>query len=129
MRTPGQSPVLPGAVRAGNLILTSGAIGNSVFATLRNDKRIPFEQQAAEALSEIIRHVEDAGGTKDTILRIEVFLASRDYYPAWNAEFQRVWPVPGPARSAAVVELANPAILIELHAIAVAADRPDPEES
>jgi 2-iminobutanoate/2-iminopropanoate deaminase len=122
IRTPGQSAALPGAVRAGNLILTSGAIGTSVFATLRSDERIPFEQQAAEALSQIIRHVEDAGGTKDTILRIEVFLASKDYYPAWHAEFQKVWPEPGPARSVAVVELANPAILIELHATAVAAD-------
>lgn len=122
IRTPGQSEVLPGAVRAGDLIFTSGAIGPSVFATLRNEDRIAFRQQAAEALAEIIRHVEDAGGTKDTILRIEVFLASKDFYPAWNEEFQKVWPVPGPARSVAVVELANPAILIELHAIAVAAE-------
>lgn len=122
IRTPGQSSVLPGAVRAGNLILTSGAIGTSVFATLRNNERIPFAQQAAEALAEVIRHVEDAGGTTDTVLRIEAFIASKDYYPAWNAEFQKVWPVPGPARSVAVVELANPAILIELHAVAVAAD-------
>lgn len=123
LRTPGQSDVLPGAVRAGNLILTSGAIGTSVFATLRNDERIPFEQQAGEALSEVIRHVEDAGGSADTILRIEAFLASKDYYPAWNAAFQKVWPEPGPARSVAVVELANPAILIELHATAIAAGR------
>lgn len=122
IRTPGQSSVLPGAVRAGNLILTSGAIGTSVFATLRTDQRIPFEQQAAEALSAVIRQVEDAGGTKDTILRLEVFLASKDYYPAWNAEFQKVWPEPGPARGVVVAELANPAIFIELHATAVAAD-------
>ncbi|WP_167042119.1 RidA family protein [Salinibacterium sp. ZJ454] len=122
IRTPGQSSVLPGAVRAGNLILTSGAIGTSVFATLRTEERTPFPQQAAEALAEVIRHVEDAGGTKDTILRIEVFLASKDFYPAWNAEFQKVWPEPGPARSVAIVELANPAILIELHAVAVAAE-------
>lgn len=122
IRTPGQSSVLPGAVRAGDLIFTSGAIGTSVFATLRNDERIPFEQQATEALDEIIRHVEDAGGNKDTILRVEVFLASHDLYPTWNEVFQRVWPEPGPARSVAVVELANPAILIELHAIAAAAE-------
>lgn len=121
VRTPGQSPMLPGAVRFGDLIFTSGLVASSVFAGMASGAKVPFEEQAAGALSALLAAVEEAGGTKETVVKLEVFLASAEYFDAWNAEFLKAWPHPGPARTTVIVGFAAPSILIELQAVATAA--------
>lgn len=120
VRTVGQSPMLPGAVRFQDLIITSGIVAPSAFAGIASGIATPFETQAAEALSTLLATIEDAGGSRDTIIKLDVFVADEKDFAAWNAEFLKVWPEPGPARTTIVVGFAAEGILIELQAVAAA---------
>ncbi len=115
LRTPGQSPMLPGAVRAGNLVYTSGIVAG---AALGGDP-VAFAAQAAEAMTTLLTSLADAGAGPEHVVKLEAFLASADDFAAWNAEFLKVWPEPGPARTTLLAGFAMPGILIELQAVAV----------
>jgi len=112
---PGQSPMMPGAVRAGNLVYTSGIAAASVLA----GEASPFARQAAEAMAGLLEALAVVGAGPEHVVKLEAFLASAEHFAAWNEEFLRVWPEPGPGRITLVSGFAMPAMLIELQAVAV----------
>ncbi len=118
-RTPGQNPMLPGAVRAGGLVHTSGIVSPSAMAALGTTETVPGAQQTAEAFDELVRVLADAGAGPEDVVKLDVFLASRTMFDVLNARFRTVWPEPGPARTTLVAELVDPSILVELQAVAV----------
>lgn len=115
MRTPGQAPMLPGAVRAGNLVYTSGVAS----ASLMTGGSPGFAEQAAEAMAALLQVLADAGATPADVVKLEAFLASPDDFAAWNEVFLQVWPEPGPARTTLISGFAMPSMLIELQAVAI----------
>ena len=92
---PGQSPMMPGAVRAGNLVYTSGIAPASVLA----GEATPFAEQAAETLATLLDALAAVGAGPEHVIKLEAFLASADDFAAWNVEFLKVWPEPGPGRT------------------------------
>lgn len=113
--TPGQSPLFPGAVRSGNLILTSGIVHPAV---LKGEPTPEFREEARGALDEVLRCISELGGSVDSVMRVEAFLGRAEDYAAWNEVFTAVWPTPGPARITVVTSFAIPTIGIEIQATA-----------
>lgn len=112
---PGQSAMLPGAVRAGKLIYTSGIAS----AALLGGGGPSFAEQAAEAMATLIDTLARLGAGPEHVVKLEAFLASADDFAAWNTEFLRTWPEPGPARTTLISRFALPDMLFEVQAVAV----------
>lgn len=119
-RTPGQSPILPGAVRAGDLIFTSGILSVSAAAQMADPGAapVPVADQIREALAALLQVVSDAGGAADTVVKIEAYLARAEDFAEWNRQYLAVWPQPGPARTTLVAGFAGHGIGVEIQAIA-----------
>lgn len=116
-RIAGQSASLPGAVRAGDIIVTSGVVHPDL---LQGGPAPDFRAQAETALRQIIDYTRHSGGDMESILKIDAYLANADDMPVWNEIFSATWPVPGPARTTLIVGFAIPGIQIEIQALAVA---------
>lgn len=115
VRIRGQSPMLPGAVRADSLIYTSGVVAPQVLA----GEAPPFGEQASAAMLMLLSVLADAGAGPADVVKLEAFLADPADFAEWNAVFVGVWPESGPARTTLVSAFAAPGVLIELQAIAV----------
>ncbi len=114
LRTPGQSPMLPGAVRAGSLVITSGVVDPDSLGG-----EVPFAEQAAAAMRALLGVLADAGAAPEHVVKLEAFLADAADFADWNEVFLGVWPEPGPARTTLVAGFALPTVRIELQATAV----------
>jgi len=114
LRTPGQAPMLPGAVRAGSLVYTSGIVAPEVLT----GTTVAFGEQAAGAMAALLGVLADAGARPADVIKLEAFIADPADFGSWNDVFLGVWPEPGPARTTLVSAFAAPGVLIELQAIA-----------
>ena len=109
-------------VRIGELLFVSGQVGENAQGVVvaRDD----FRAQAEQALENIRRVIEAAGGTTQDIVKIAAFLTDAKDFPAYNevrgAFFGRDFPA---STSVVVKDLARPEYLIEVEAIAVIRDR------
>ncbi|MDT0485942.1 RidA family protein [Streptomyces doebereineriae] len=112
----GQAPHLPGAVRAGDLIVTSGIVDPAIFQDVPPPS---FRDQAQAALAQLLSFVTEAGGSAASVLRVEAYIGRAEDHNEWNEVYTAVWPVPGPARTTVVTSFAIPGIKIEMQAIAV----------
>lgn len=122
-RVPGQSPLIPGAVRAGGLVFTSGLVSPSAFSRFgveASTTPIPFEVQAREVLDVLLDVLDQGGASALSVVKLECFLSDACNFSAWNDAFQRIWPEPGPARTTLIVQFATKAIDIEVQAVAAA---------
>lgn len=104
------------AVRSGDLIFTAGQIGVEVGA-----EPVDFRAQATEALLRVIVAVEAAGGSLETILKVNGYLADLDDFPVYDEVYRSIIGVdPKPARTTVQIVRFPPPILIEVDAVAVA---------
>ncbi len=115
LRTPGQAGFLPGAVRVGAMVFTSGIVAPDALTRAS----VPIEAQTEGALRALLASLADAGAGRDDVVKLEAYLASAEDFAAWNAAFLSIWPEPGPARTTLVLGFSVPGILIELQAVAV----------
>lgn len=92
------------AVRHGDTIYLAGQVGTGATVT----------EQAKEALSEVERLLELAGGSKSSILSVTVWLADMKDFAEMNAVYD-AWVDPDnkPARAAGEARLATPDYLVE----------------
>lgn len=92
-------PVFSSAVRSGDLIFLSGAIGAlpGLPVELVEGGVGPETRQALENLQEVI---EAAGGTLADMIKCTVFLADMADYAAMNEVYLEYFPSDPPARSA-----------------------------
>lgn len=121
-RVAGQTPALPGAVRAGDLVYTSGIVAPSILEVMAAGGTATaapvFADQARDALDTLLRILDEAGADASSVLRIECFLDSAARFDEWNTAYASVWPVPGPARTTLVAGFVHPAVVIEIQAVA-----------
>ena len=76
--------------------------------------------QAKQALKNVIKGVETAGGTKSDIVTMTVFTTDARYHPDVNAVRREVFESDFPASTMVqVVALARPELLIEINATAI----------
>lgn len=92
-------PVFSSAIRSGDFIFLSGAIGTVPGEELQLvEGGIGSEtRQTLENLSDVI---EAAGGTMEDMVKCTVFLADMDDYEAMNEVYLEFFPSDPPARSA-----------------------------
>ena len=104
------------AVRAGDLIFTAGQI-----ALVPGAEPMDFREQAALALHHVIAAVEAAGGSLETIVKVNGYLADLDDWPAYDEVYRSIVGVdPKPARTTVQIVRFPPPILVEVDAVAVA---------
>jgi 2-iminobutanoate/2-iminopropanoate deaminase len=103
-------------VSAGNLIFTSGQlpVDNSTGLLITDD----IASASRAALSNVIAVVEEAGGSKDTIIKTTAFLKDLSDFPIVNKVYNEVFPQDPPARSAVQVARLPKDAIIEIEAIA-----------
>jgi len=83
-------------------IFASGALGNVVGEVRLVEGGIGPETKAA--LGHLIANVEAAGGARETIAKVLVFIADMDEFGAMNAAYAEVMGGHRPARSTVAVK-------------------------
>lgn len=125
MKTIVSSPNAPapiGAYSQGNawngLIFTSGQLPVDPSGALIRDDIV---KATRAALDNVIAVVEAGGGSKDSILKITVFLRDLENFADVNAVFAGIFPKNAPARSAFQVARLPKDADIEIEAVATKA--------
>lgn len=106
------------AVRGGDLIVTSGHLGADP-----GDESVPIEVQAERALTSLMETIVDAGGSPETILRINGYLADLADFAAYDEVYRRIVVSPRPARTTVQIARFFEPTLVEVDAIALAVSR------
>jgi len=117
-RAAGQVEGLPGAVRRGNIVTTSGVVSPSALSRAG----VPAAQQVDEAVSALIGVLKEVGASPRDVIRVEAFIGSADVMSAWNERFSQEWGQLPPARTTLIVGFARPELLFEVQAMAVTDD-------
>lgn len=105
------------AVRHGGLILTSGQLGARPDGTHTAD--LPFEDQARQALSNMLAAVVAGGGDAQHILKVTAYIVGVDNWPRFNAVYAELLGDARPARTVVPVPELHYGYLVEVDAIAV----------
>jgi 2-iminobutanoate/2-iminopropanoate deaminase len=74
--------------------------------------------QTRQVLSNVESVLREAGATLDDVLKCNVYLADIRYFQAMNDVFSMFFPAHPPARTTVQAPLAEPAMLVEIEAIA-----------
>ena len=106
------------ALRAGDLVYTSGQIGN-VPGELKLVEG-GLEAEARQALAHLREAVEAAGSSLDRVVKCTVFFADMADFPAFNAIYAEFFGDHRPARSGIEVKGLALGARIEIECIALA---------
>ena len=106
------------AIRAGNLIFTSGQAGRNRETGKMGDIR----DQARRCIGNVAAVLEAAGSSLAGVVKVTVFLQNAEDWQAFNEEYVKLMPEPLPARSSVLVGRRVPDMLVEMEVIAVAAE-------
>lgn len=108
--------MFPKAKRYGDTIYTSGlaAIDPATWKPTSPD----FATQCAEVLDQLDAELVAHRSDRESVLKLECFLADRAYYAAWNAAFGEFFSSSAPARTTTITTLPAAGLLIEIQAIA-----------
>lgn len=103
-------------IRVGDLLWISGT-------TARNQKGdlVPgdLEEQAEQCLRNIEAIVQEAGGTRDDIVKLTVYLPDRSYRDRFQQVRKRFFHSPYPASAMVIGQMVVPEYLCEIEAVAV----------
>ncbi|HEX3872812.1 MAG TPA: RidA family protein [Solirubrobacteraceae bacterium] len=116
-------PTFPAWSAGNGLVATSGvaALDPETLRPLCDD----FAGQAAWVLDRLDVVLDEAGSSRDGVLRVECFLADRSWFGAWDEAFAGHFGECPPSRTTLICGLPVDGLLIELQAIAVIAVEPD----
>lgn len=104
------------AIRAGDLVFTAGQLGlDPASGEFAADD---VAGQAERALANLAAILEAAGSGLDRLVKVTVFLAEIEDWPAVNEVYARVVPEPFPARSAFAVKDLPKGARVEIEAVA-----------
>lgn len=100
---------------AGNLVFTSGQVGIDPVTGILAEG---ISAQTKQTLENIETVLTAAGCSRRDVVKVTVFLADIANYAAMNQVYRTFFRHPYPARSCVEVKIANPAIMVEIEAIA-----------
>ena len=103
------------AIRAGDFIFASGAVGNK---DAQGNPVKGIEAQTRQCLENMKDVLQAAGSSLSDVVKATVFLTSADHYAKMNEVYRSCFPKDLPARSTVITGLALPDILIEIECIA-----------
>jgi 2-iminobutanoate/2-iminopropanoate deaminase len=104
-------------MRAGDLVFTAGQLG--IDPTSGEMAGETVQEQARQALANVAAILEAAGSGLDRILKVTVYLADIDDWPAVNEVYEAIVPEPYPARSAFAVRDLPRGGRVEIECVAV----------
>ena len=113
-------PVFSSAVRTGDLIVLSGALGALPGVNPPQLVEGGIEAETRQTMENIIAVLDAAGATLEDLVKCTVFLASIDDYAAMNSVYVQYFPSDPPARSAVAGSGLALGALVEIECIAVA---------
>lgn len=104
-------------VAAGNLLFISGQVPLSPNGggLVRGE----FDAEARQVLSNLKAVVEDAGSSLENVVKVTVFLADIDNFPAFNKVYGEFFQSDCPARSCVEVARLPADVQVEVEAIAL----------
>ena len=111
-------PVFSSAVRSGDFIFLSGAIGALPGVTPPQVVEGGLEAETRQTMDNIITVLDAAGATLEDLIKCTVFLADIDDYAAMNAVYVEYFPSDPPARSAMAGSGLALGALVEIECIA-----------
>jgi 2-iminobutanoate/2-iminopropanoate deaminase len=104
------------AIRTGDLVFTAGQLGSDPATGELADG---IAAQAEQALRNVAAILEAAGSGLDRLVKVTVFLADIEDWPALNEVYGRYVPEPYPARSAFAVGALPRGARVEIEAVGV----------
>jgi 2-iminobutanoate/2-iminopropanoate deaminase len=108
------------AIRVGELVFAAGQVGlDPVSGELVQGG---VAEQTERALRNVTAVLDAAGASLERVVKTTVFLADMDDFAAMNEVYARHFSAPFPARSTVAVKTLPKGALVEVEAIAVAAD-------
>jgi 2-iminobutanoate/2-iminopropanoate deaminase len=107
------------AVRAGNLLFTSGQAGINPATNAPNGDQ--FDTQARQAFDNLSTVLRAAGSGLEYVVKTTIFLSDPGNFTVLNALFKEYFPTNPPARSVPIVQLPR-GLLISIEAVAVLPD-------
>ena len=111
-------PVFSSAVRSGDLIFLSGALGALPGVDPPQLVEGGIEAETRQTMENIIAVLDAAGATLEDLIKCTVFLADIDDYAAMNAVYLEYFPSDPPARSALAGSGLALGALVEIECIA-----------
>ena len=105
------------AVRAGELIVTSGQLG--IRPDGSHTASMSFEVQARQAIGNLLAVLRAAGASPQDILRVTVYIAGVHHWPRFNEIYAQIMGEARPARSVVPVPELHYGYLVEIEAIAI----------
>jgi 2-iminobutanoate/2-iminopropanoate deaminase len=109
------------AVAYGGLIYVSGQLG--VRPDGGHTAELPFEDQARQALANLIAVLAAAGTSPRHLVKVTAYIVGVENWPAFNAIYARVMGEARPARSVVPVPELHYGYLVEIDAIAAAPEQ------
>ena len=104
------------AVRAGNLLFTSGQLPiNPVTGELSGD----IKAQTRQVLENLKAIIEAAGGSLDDVIKATVFITDLSSFAAMNEVYGTYFTTKAPARSTVEVSGLAKKALVEIEAVAM----------
>ena len=103
------------AIRTGDLVFTAGQLGTDPAT---GELAEGITAQAEQALRNLGAILDAAGSGLDRLVKVTVFLADIEDWPALNEVYGRFVPEPYPARSAFAVGALPRAARVEIEAVA-----------
>ena len=107
------------AIRNGELVVTAGQIGADPAS---GELAEGVAAQAERALRNLTAVLDAAGTTPERVIKTTIFLADMGDFAAVNEVYARHFSAPYPARSTVAVAGLPKGALVEIEAIALAAD-------
>src|SRR5690349_12286781 len=100
----------------GNLVFVSGQLPINLEGKALSNKS--FEEQARQAIANMLSIVKAAGSSPDRVLKVTAFIVGIENWPSFNAVYADILGAYKPARSVVPVPALHHGCLIELDAIA-----------
>lgn len=110
------------AMRFGDLVFTSGQLGVRADGTHTVD--LPFEDQARQAIGNLLAALHAAGAEPADILKVNVHIAGVDLWPRFNAVYAEIMGEARPARTVVPVVGLHYGYLVEIDAVAACRSQP-----
>jgi 2-iminobutanoate/2-iminopropanoate deaminase len=107
-------PLSP-AVRAGDFLFLSGQLGLDENSRLVGDD---IASQTRQTIARLEAILTEAGGRRDQIIKVSVWLTDGADFPAFNKVYAEWFPDRPPARSTVVSGLLIPGARVEIDAVA-----------
>jgi enamine deaminase RidA (YjgF/YER057c/UK114 family) len=104
------------ARRFGELVFTSGQLGTRPDGSHTADR--PFEEQARQALGNMLAALRAAGAQPGDILKVTAYIVGVDLWPRFNAVYAEMMGEAKPARTVVPVPELHYGYLIEIDAVA-----------